>query len=337
MKLLKPIFFFLFSILIAGCNAKEAIDDIIDTVDVERKPIQKSITGLNAFANDSRFGTSSSQFAEVKNTLGLRYVRILMNWDNGAQSSPNSALNFSFYDSLIAAVPSGVEVLIVTTEVPSWMSNSANWIDNNPRTTFVQKWLRPLAQRYSANSKVKAIQVWNEPNMASNADNQVMGFVDSPENYAQMLTLASSTIKQVAPSIKVVNAATTAINQNFPSSLDYNKVMVSAGVLDAVDIFAIHYYGEQFERVVQGGGVRDFLNSEISKPIWVTESGEQGFDQQLRYVERAWPFLKEKIPGIERFYYYQFTEATNPQSTYGLRNLSTDNSVSDLYVWLRDN
>jgi hypothetical protein len=327
------IFLTLVILFLTSCGAKEAIEDALDVVNVDRKTIDTSIMGVNAFANDSQFGSIDSQYNEVKNTLRLGYVRILMNWDNGVQNSPNSPLNFSFYDSLINGVPAGVEVLIVTTEIPSWMSNSANWQNNNPRTTWVNTWLRPLAARYANNSKVKAIQVWNEPNMEVNGDNSVMGFVNSPATYAEFLSLASSTIRSVAPRLLVVNAATTAINQNFPATLDYNEQMIQAGVLDAVDRFAIHYYGEQFERVVRNNGVADFLNQNINKPIWVTESGEQGFNKQLRYVERAWPFLKEKIPGISRFYYYQFTENTPPETTYGLKNPS---SVSDLYVWLRD-
>jgi hypothetical protein len=320
-----------------SCNtATKAIKDAIDTVKVDRKPINKQITGVNAFANDSRFGSASAQYNEVKNVLGLRHVRVLMNWDNGVQPSPGSAQNFSFYDSLINAVPSGVDVLIVTTEVPSWMRNSANWVGGSARTTVIEKWIAPLASRYGNNGKVVGIQLWNEPNMESNSDNELMGFINAPEMYASFLTGAAAKMRQVAPRLKVVNAATTAINQNHPSTLDYNKDMVAAGVADAVDIYAIHYYGEQFERVLQGG-IKNFLNNDINRPIWVTESGEQGVNKQLRYVERAWPFLKEKIPGIERFYYYQLTEATPSESTYALRNLTAGSALSDLYIWLRDN
>jgi hypothetical protein len=86
---------------------------------------------------------------------------------------------------------------------------------------------------------------------------------------------------------------------------------------------------------VRGGGVADFLNG-LPKPIWITESGAQGVNSQLEYGERVWPFLTDKIPGIERIYQYQFAEATPADVTYGLRNLSGDLPVSDLYVHLRD-
>lgn len=322
-------------VFFVACNqAKQAIDDAIDVVNVDRKPIDVSKTGVNAFGNDGRFGSMSSQYGEVKNTLGLSFVRILIAWDDNTQPSPSSEPNFSFTDAILDSIPAGVDVLAVLTGAPSWMADSSNWIDGDPGKTFVEKWVRVVASRYAGRKKLSALEIWNEPNMAADRDSGIMGFSD-PVRYTAMLSSASAVVRSVAPGKRVLNAATTAINQNDPETLDYNKSMVEAGALNAVDIYAVHYYGEQFERVVKNNGVADFLNS-LGKPIWITESGAQGVNNQLKYVERAWPFLSEKIPSIDRFYYYQFTEATDPTVTYGLRNLSTDLPVSDLYVYLRD-
>jgi hypothetical protein len=147
-----------------------------------------------------------------------------------------------------------------------------------------------------------------------------------------MLARAYSIIKDIAPSKLVVSAATTAINQNYPDTIRYNRDMRSAGIEQFIDVFAVHYYGQQYENVIRNGGVQDFLGS-IGRPIWLTESGQQGLDRQLEYVERTWPFLTEKIPNIDRIYYYQHTEAAPSNITYGLRNLER---VSDLFVHLRD-
>lgn len=320
--------------LALGCQAKDAIEDAIDIINIDRKPINTSKTGVNAFVNDGRFGSINSQFREVQSTLRLGFVRVLMAWDDNVQPSPNSQPDFSFYDSIIANVPSGMDVLIVLTDIPNWMKDSSNWIDGDPRKTFVELWVRKVASRYQGNGAVSALQIWNEPNMAANSENGVLG-LESPLNYVSMLSQAHRVVKSIAPSKRVVNAATTSINQNYPDSLIYNQQMKDAGAEGVVDVWAIHYYGKQFERVVTDGGVADFLNA-VSKPIWVTESGAQGVNNQLPYVEEAWPFLSEKIPGIDRFYYYQFTEASAPETTYGLKNLSTAAPVSDLYVYLRD-
>lgn len=322
-------------LLTLGCGAKDSIKDAIDSVNPDRKPIDISITGVNAFANDARFGSIGAQLNEVRSTLGLRHIRVLFAWNDAIQPTPGSSPNFSFYDEIVAAVPAGCDVLIVVTGVPSWMKNSANYIGGNPRRTFAELWVRAVTERYGANSKVAAIEIWNEPNMLSNDDNSIIEVAQSPSNYVELLGFAYSIVKDIAPRLRVVSAATTAINQNFPATKSYNQDMQTAGAEAFADVWGVHYYGKQFENVVRNNGVQDFLNS-IRLPVWVTESGAQGVNEQLPYVETTWPFLQEKIPGIERFYYYQFSEDSSPDITYGLRNLSTAAPLSDLYIYLRD-
>lgn len=321
--------------LLIGCGAKDSIDDLINSVDPDRKPIDISITGVNAFGNDQRFGSIGSQYNEISSTLGLHHVRVLFAWNDSVQPSPNSQPNFSFYDTIIDSIPAGTDVLILVTGLPSWMQNGANHIDGNPRKTFAQQWVSAIAARYGSNPKVSSIEIWNEPNMVSNADNTTLGIAQSPSNYVEMLGFSYSIVKDVAPRLLVVSAATTAINQNYPETKGYNQDMQSAGAESFCDIWGVHYYGKQFENVVRNNGIQDFLNS-VSRPIWVTESGAQGVNEQLPYVETTWPFLREKISRIQRFYYYQFSEDTPPDITYGLRNLSAAAAVSDLYVYLRD-
>jgi hypothetical protein len=320
-------------VLLCGCNAS-SVKDAIDVADgVPRKTIDTSKLGLNAFAYDTRFGSSEQQFLEVRDTLRLSHVRILLAWDSGTHPSAESNPSFNFIDSIVSALPEGVSAMAVVTGMPSWMSNSANWIDGNPRTTYVQRWLKPLVQRYADNPRVIGFQIWNEPNMQT-TENSIMGFGD-PASYVEMLALAHNVIRESAPGKLVISSATTAINQNYPDSLNYNRAMRDAGAQDLCDIWAAHYYGKQFERVVAPDGVADFLNG-LKRPIWITESGAQGVNEQLPYGEQAWPFLLDEIPGIQRIYAYQFTESTPAESTYGLRNLTPGASVSDLYVWLRD-
>ena len=84
----------------------------------------------------------------------------------------------------------------------------------------------------------------------------------------------------IAPEIRsrsgapIVGAATTSINQSFPSHLDYNKDLVGAGLLDFIDVYNFHWYGEQLEKL-SFGGIADFLNG-TGKTVWCTESGERG-------------------------------------------------------------
>lgn len=322
-------------VLIASCNTSSIRDAIDLAQGVPRKDIDTTRIGVNAFVNDSRFGSINHQFLEVRDTLRLKFVRVLFNWDTAVQPSPGARQNFSFYDNILNGVPEGVDVLVVLTGLPNWMTNSGNWTEGNPRTTFVERWVRAVVDRYKDNPRIIGWEIWNEPNMTANPDNTTLGIATNPENYVEMLARAYSVAKSLAPSKLVLNAATTSINQNYPDSLEYNELMRDAGAQSFLDKWAIHYYGKEYENVVRGGGVQDFLNG-LSKPIWVTESGAQGVNSQLAYGEQTWPFLFDKVDSIERIYIYQFTEGTDPTTTYGLKNLSGATPVSDLYVSLRD-
>jgi hypothetical protein len=260
---------------------------------------------------------------------------MLFSWTDAVQSGPNASINFSFFDDLVDGIPQGVEALIVVTGLPSWMTNSANWVENNPRTTFVENFFKPVVNRYKDRARVVAWQVWNEPNMVANSDNTTLDVATKPDNYVEMLARAHNVVKTASPSKLVVSAATTAINQNYSETLEYNRSMRDAGLQSFADIYAIHIYGKQYENIVRDGGVRDYLNG-LSLPIWVTESGAQGVNSQLAYCEEVWPFITEKVNKIQRLYYYQFTEATPALSSYGMRTLDSEFPVSDLYVFLRD-
>jgi hypothetical protein len=331
----KRIFILLILSLLPACSSDD-IDALTSTFDEpSRKTIDTSIMGVNAFANDQRFGSIAGQYNEVRNVLRLRYVRVLFAWNDQVQSNPGSPPNFSFYDSIASSLPGGIEALVVITGIPSWMGNSSNWIGGNPRASFVEYWVKKVVQRYRGNPRIVGWQIWNEPNMATDPDNSILEILDNPENYVEMLGRAHSAAKDLAPGKLIISGATTSINQNFPDSMNYNKSMRDAGAQEFMDIWGIHVYGRQFEKFLQDNGIGSFLRG-LSRPVWVTESGRQGVSNQLAYVEQMWPFLKEEIPNIERFYYYQFAEPTGPDVTFGLRNLDSSYPVSDLYVYLRD-
>lgn len=308
----------------------KSIEDIL----TPKKNLSRSTLAVNAFANDSRFGGIKAQYKEVKAVLKLKHVRVLFAWNDQIQPSPSSSQFFGFYDEIARSLPSGVDALVVLTGLPSWMKDSKNWINGNPRETFVKKWVEPVVDRYKRNSRIAGFQIWNEPNMLANPDNTTLDIADSPENYVELLAFADSYIKDKAPKKKVVNAATTAINQNYPDTLNYNKALVDSGMLLITDVFAFHYYGKSVEQMILGGG-RDFIRN-INKPIWVTESGEKGTLKQKEYAQRIFPFLLDLSSQVKRVYIYQFTEATPADSTYGLKNLTPGRVLSDLYIYLRD-
>lgn len=320
---------------LTGCNSSdlEVIDDIVD--EPNRKTIDASRLGTNAFVNDPSFGSISAQFTEVRDVLDLKFVRVLFAWNNSVQPSPGAPLNFSFYDDIASRIPGGLDAVVVLTGVPGWMSDSANWVGGDPRRTFVEKWVTPVAARYAGNGRIIGYEIWNEPNQLSNQDNTVMGIATSPLNFLSLVSLAFDAIKTVSPGKLVVSGATTAINQNFPDTKNYNSDLIEAGVQNVIDVYGVHVYGKQFERFERNDGVFDTLN-DLFKPIWVTESGAQGVNEQLPYGEQMWPYLIDNLPNIQRIYQYQFTENSPSASTYGMKNRTPGAELSDLYIWLRD-
>lgn len=320
-------------LLLLGC--KSSVKDAVDIIDgVDRKPIDTSKLAINAFVNDGRFGSISSQFSEVRSTLGITRVRVLMAWDDNVQPTPSSRPNFSFYDNVIAGLAPGQTAMIVLTSVPTWMNDRSQWIQGDGGRTFVEKWVQLVVDRYGDDPRVIGFQIGNEPNSPDFGINRTLGFVDDPVAYVAVLARSYSYIQNRAPGKKTIIAATTALNQSFPKPRDYNRAMRDAGAEAFCDIWAAHIYGRQYENIVRDGGVADFLNG-LSRPIWITESGAQGVTNQLEYGEEMWPFLLEKIRNIEYIFIYQFTDSAPSSVSYGLRTLDRQAPISDLYAHLR--
>lgn len=317
------------------CSCGEAGDLLDIALDPpSRKPIDKSIVGINNFFVNNEFGSISEQYTDINSNLGLKFYRVLFAWTDDVQPTPSSPLNFSFYDQIALNIPAGADVLVVLTHQPSWMADPANWTSGNARSTWVDRFLKPLVARYGSVPRINGFEIFNEPDVVTVPADSVLE-LQTPANYFELLKDSYFAIKSIAPSKLAVMAATTSIQRNFPTILDYNRTLRDLGGEGYTDIWNVHYYATSYESVVTNNGVADFLNS-VSRPIWVTESGEQGPNKQLAYVETAWPFLKEKIPGIQRFYYYQYGETGPIETNFGLRTTDPSFPVSDLYIHFRD-
>lgn len=322
---------------LSACGASDSLDELLDLVldPPERETIDVSRLGLNNFFVDPEFGSIPAQYADIQNTLGVNSIRVLFAWSNDVQPTPSSEAFYGFYDDIVNQIPSGMDVIIVLAHAPDWMSNSANWTSSgNPRQTWIDRWLIPTVSRYASNNRIIGWEVWNEPDLPVLPSDPAFGLT-APENYMELLRAGSPAIRNLDPGSLVLNAATESINQDFPNNLEYNRQMVALGALELIDIYNIHYYGQSFERLVLEDGVADFLNG-LGKTIWITESGENGPNQQLPYVEETWPFLRDNISGLDRIYYFQYGETGPLETNFGLRTTSASTPLSDLYIHLRD-
>lgn len=317
----------------------QACDDAKDLISLAlsppgREPIQKELVGVNNFFVDREFGTIDEQYQDISKNLNLKFIRVLFAWTDAVQPSPNSPINYSFYDDIASRVPPGVDILVVLAHTPQWFTNQATWSDPNPRKAWIEQWLKPTVQRYRNTPGIIGFEIFNEPDIIILPQDEVLG-LQNVDNYFEMLSEGYLASKTIAPTKLAIMTATTSIQQNFPNTLNYNKRLRDLGADGFTDVWNIHYYSSSFETIITSNGVGDFLNG-IPKPIWVTESGKTNPTEQLAYVETAWPFLKKRISNIERFYYYQYGETGPIEQNYGLRTTDPQFPVSDLYVHLRD-
>lgn len=326
-----------FLLLMSAPSCDLADEDVLDLIldDPDREPIDVSRMGVNNFFVYSEFGSISQQFQDIRDTLGLSKVRVLFAWTNEVQPFPDGEPFFGFYDAILEAVPPGVDILPVVVHTPSWMLDSNNWIDDDPRKTWVELWLRKVITRYASDPRIVGWQVWNEPDLTV-VPSDIALQLEDPDNYADLLSQAFPVVRNIDPTKLIVMGATTSIQQEFATTLNYNRRLRELAVDSIVDVWAIHYYSTSYDRVVLNNGVADFLNG-LGKPVWITESGETGPNDQLAYVETTWPFLRGEIGAIDRIYYYEYASPVTPVSdNFGMRTTDPDLRVSDLYVALRD-
>ncbi len=144
---------------------------------------------------------------------------------------------------------------------------------------------------------IEAVMLWNEPNNLSHWD-----FKLDPEwkQFAEMVMLAAGTVRSLNPELKIVLGGISPIDPNFM------RLLGSYGVLDAVDVVAVHGFPldwnhwsihEWPQKLREVGAVS-------SKPVWVSEAGASSFgaeEVQVFGLQRTAELL---LPKAERVHWY---------------------------------
>ena len=145
---------------------------------------------------------------------------------------------------------------------------------------------------------VEAVMIWNEPNNLSHWD-----FKSDPDwrLFADMVVRASAAIREVNPELPIVLGGISPIDTNFI------QLMKSQGVLDAVDVVAVHGFPLDWNhwQVNEWPAKLDEIRAIAgSKRIWVSEVGASSFgaeEVQAFGVERMAELLIEQA---ERVHWY---------------------------------
>jgi Beta-xylosidase len=144
---------------------------------------------------------------------------------------------------------------------------------------------------------IEAIMLWNEPNNLSHWD-----FHLDPhwEKFAEMAILGAKAVRKANPDLKIVLGGISPIDQKFI------QLMAANGVLDAVDVVAVHGFPLDWNH----WSIHDWpakiqeKQAITDKPIWVSEAGVSSFgaeEVQQFGLQRTAELL---LPIVERVHWY---------------------------------
>jgi len=144
---------------------------------------------------------------------------------------------------------------------------------------------------------VEAVMLWNEPNNLSHWDFKI----DSDwKIFARMIQLAAREVRRINPDLAIVLGGLSPVDPNFV------KLLGSYGVIDDVDVVAIHGFPLDWNH----WSIHDWpkkiaeIRQVTSKPVWVSEAGVSSFgaeEVQVFGIERTAELL---LPLVDRVHWY---------------------------------
>ncbi len=148
---------------------------------------------------------------------------------------------------------------------------------------------------------VEAVMLWNEPNNLSHWD-----FKLDPDwkMFAAMAIAGARAIRRVRPELRIVLGGISPIDPNFI------QLMGAHGVLDAVDVVALHGFPLDWNHwnIHEWPRKIEEIRAVTAKPIWVSEAGASSFgaeEVQVFGLQRTAQLLLELV---ERVHWYSLLD-----------------------------
>ena len=144
---------------------------------------------------------------------------------------------------------------------------------------------------------VEAVMLWNEPNNLSHWDFKV-----DPDwrMFAEMAIAGAREVRRLNPQLKIVLGGISPIDP------DFIRLLGSYGVLDAVDVVAVHGFPLDWnhwnihvwpEKIAQ-------VRAVAAKPVWVSEAGASSFGAEEVQVFGLQKTAELLLPLVERVHWY---------------------------------
>jgi beta-xylosidase len=148
---------------------------------------------------------------------------------------------------------------------------------------------------------VEAVMLWNEPNNLSHWD-----FKLDPDwkLFAEMVVAAAAAIRRENPDLQLVLGGISPIDPHFI------ELLGSYGVLDAVDVVAVHGFPLDWNhwQIHDWPKKVEEIRSVTGKPVWVSEAGVSSFgaeEVQVFGLQRTAELL---LPMVDRVYWYSLLD-----------------------------
>jgi beta-xylosidase len=148
---------------------------------------------------------------------------------------------------------------------------------------------------------VEAVMLWNEPNNLSHWNFRI----DSEwKIFARTVVAASRAIRRENPDIPLVLGGISPIDPNFISLLK------SQGVLDAVDVVAVHGFPLDWNHwsIHDWPKKIDEIRAVTSKPVWVSEAGVSSFGAEEVQVFGLRRTAELLLPLVDRVHWYSLMD-----------------------------
>ena len=144
---------------------------------------------------------------------------------------------------------------------------------------------------------VEAVMLWNEPNNLSHWDFKVDA---NWRKFAEMTISAAQAVHSVNPDLKIVLGGISPIDPDFIS------LMASYGVLDHLDVVAVHGFPLDWNHWKLNAWPEkiDQIRTVTNKPIWVSEAGVSSFGAEEVQVFGLHRTAELLLPVVERIHWY---------------------------------
>jgi beta-xylosidase len=144
---------------------------------------------------------------------------------------------------------------------------------------------------------VEAVMLWNEPNNLSHWD-----FHIDPDwkMFAEMALAGAAAVRRVNPDLKIVLGGISPIDPHFI------KLLGSYGVLDAIDVVAVHGFPLDWNHwnIHQWPQKIGEIQAVTTKPVWVSEAGVSSFGAEEVQAFGLQKTAELLMPCVERVHWY---------------------------------